>query len=152
MSGALFGSTVVEEVTRKPGANGHTYNLSYLGSWGQEDHGSKDPIFKTTRAKWTRGAGQALEFLLCKCEALSSNQKKKHQRQWEVRGEGLMRKTHARIRKKAGNVLGWTLSLSVDLKKSLSGKQGRQGPNLVGWAHTINNRGRHLSSTMNVVK
>jgi hypothetical protein len=31
------------------------------------------PISKITRAKWTGGMAQAIEHLLCKCEALSSN-------------------------------------------------------------------------------
>jgi hypothetical protein len=31
------------------------------------------PIFKITRAKWTEGMAQAVEQLLCKCEALSPN-------------------------------------------------------------------------------
>jgi hypothetical protein len=34
---------------------------------------SGDPISKITRAKWTGGAAQAGEHLLCKYEALSSN-------------------------------------------------------------------------------
>jgi hypothetical protein len=41
----------------------------------------RDPISKITRAKWTVGATQVVEYLLPKCEALSSNpsptQKKK---------------------------------------------------------------------------
>jgi hypothetical protein len=35
--------------------------------------GSQDPISKRTRAKWTGGVAQAVELLLCKGEALSSN-------------------------------------------------------------------------------
>jgi hypothetical protein len=33
----------------------------------------KTPISKITRAKWTRGVAQALEYLICKHETLSSN-------------------------------------------------------------------------------
>jgi hypothetical protein len=41
---------------------------------------SRDPIPKITRAKWTGGVAQALEYLLCKHEAKckpQSRQKKK---------------------------------------------------------------------------
>jgi hypothetical protein len=56
-------------------------NPSYLRDWHWKDHSSRstlaksfqDPIFKLTRAKWTRGMAQAVEGLLWKCEALSSN-------------------------------------------------------------------------------
>jgi hypothetical protein len=34
---------------------------------------SRDPISEITRAKWNRGVAQAVEHLLCKSEALSSN-------------------------------------------------------------------------------
>jgi hypothetical protein len=34
---------------------------------------SQDPISKITRAKWTGGVTQAVELLLCKSKALSSN-------------------------------------------------------------------------------
>jgi hypothetical protein len=59
----------------------HTCNPSYLEGWDQEDSGlgpaqedtSQDPIFKITRAKRTEGVAQAIEYLLCKCEAPSSN-------------------------------------------------------------------------------
>jgi hypothetical protein len=34
---------------------------------------SREPISKTTRAKWIEGMAQAAEYLLCKCEALISN-------------------------------------------------------------------------------
>jgi hypothetical protein len=34
------------------------------------------PIFKITRATETGGVAPVVEFLLCKCQALSSNQKK----------------------------------------------------------------------------
>jgi hypothetical protein len=34
---------------------------------------SQDPISKITRAKWTGGVTQAVECLLYKCKALSSN-------------------------------------------------------------------------------
>jgi hypothetical protein len=33
----------------------------------------QDPISKITKAKWTGGVTQAVESLLCKCKALSSN-------------------------------------------------------------------------------
>jgi hypothetical protein len=57
------------------------YNLSYLGGRDREDHSLKpaqanslrDPISKITRAKWTGGAAQVVEHLLCKLEDLSSN-------------------------------------------------------------------------------
>jgi hypothetical protein len=32
----------------------------------------QDPIFKITRAKWTRGEALTVQHLLCKCEVLSS--------------------------------------------------------------------------------
>jgi hypothetical protein len=31
------------------------------------------PISKITRGKWTVGVAQVVEYLLCKCKALSSN-------------------------------------------------------------------------------
>jgi hypothetical protein len=34
---------------------------------------SQDSISKITKVKWTGGVAQAIECLLCKCEALSSN-------------------------------------------------------------------------------
>jgi hypothetical protein len=47
-----------------------------LGGWDPEDWGlrpawansSQDPISKITRAKWTGGVAQAMEYLLCKCK------------------------------------------------------------------------------------
>jgi hypothetical protein len=55
----------------------HAYNPSYLVVSNREHHSSRlpqqDPISKITRAKWTGGMVQAVEHLLCKCEALSSN-------------------------------------------------------------------------------
>jgi hypothetical protein len=56
-------------------------NPSYLGSWDWENLGSRsawaissqDPVSKLTAAKWTGDEDQAVECLLCKCEALSSN-------------------------------------------------------------------------------
>jgi hypothetical protein len=33
----------------------------------------KTPVSETTRVKWTGGAAQAVECLLCNCEALNSN-------------------------------------------------------------------------------
>jgi hypothetical protein len=39
---------------------------------------SGDPISKTTRTKWTGGVAQAAEYLLCKCEALSSEPNPNH--------------------------------------------------------------------------
>jgi hypothetical protein len=52
-----------------------------LGGWDKEAHCSRPPwaknsrdlISKITRAKWTGGIGQVVEYLLCKCKALSSN-------------------------------------------------------------------------------
>jgi hypothetical protein len=52
-----------------------------VGDWDQEEqvlrpagaNSSWDPISKMTRAKWTEGVAQAVEHLLCKDEALSSN-------------------------------------------------------------------------------
>jgi hypothetical protein len=42
--------------------------------WGHPGgNSSQDPIFKITRAKWTGGVAQAVECLLCKLKALSSN-------------------------------------------------------------------------------
>jgi hypothetical protein len=42
------------------------------GGWrpAQADS-SKTPISKITRAKWTGGVAEAVEHLLCECEALS---------------------------------------------------------------------------------
>jgi hypothetical protein len=59
----------------------HTRNLSYLGEEDQKDpslrsapaNSSQDPISKITRAKWTGSMAQAVQHLLCKCEALYSN-------------------------------------------------------------------------------
>jgi hypothetical protein len=59
----------------------HACNSSYLGDWDQEDlswrpaltNGSRDPISKITKAKWTEVVAQAVEHLLCKGKALSSN-------------------------------------------------------------------------------
>jgi hypothetical protein len=64
-----------------PGTVAHIWNPSYLGGWDQEDWGSRpawanilqDPISKLTRVKWTGSVAQAVEHLVCKCEALSSN-------------------------------------------------------------------------------
>jgi hypothetical protein len=47
-----------------------------------------DPTSKITRAKWTRGGAQLVQHLLCKSEALSSNQshspKKKKEKEKEM--------------------------------------------------------------------
>jgi hypothetical protein len=60
----------------------HARNPSYLEGWDQEDHSlrsawkkksSRDPISKITREKWTGGVAQAVQHLLCKHKALSSN-------------------------------------------------------------------------------
>jgi hypothetical protein len=59
----------------------HTCNRSNLGGWGLEDHNWRpawanslqDLISKITRTKWTEGVAQAVEHLLCKHKALSSN-------------------------------------------------------------------------------
>jgi hypothetical protein len=59
----------------------HACNSSYLGDRDWEDHdlrpawayNSQDSISKITRAKWTGGVAQAVLYLLCKMEALSSN-------------------------------------------------------------------------------
>jgi hypothetical protein len=59
----------------------HACNSSYLGGWDQEAHGlrpawanrSQDPICKITTVKWTGPVVQAIECLLCKHKALSSN-------------------------------------------------------------------------------
>jgi hypothetical protein len=59
----------------------HICNPSYLEGLDQEDqswgpawvNSSQDAISKIIRAKWTEGVVQAVEHLLCKCEALSSN-------------------------------------------------------------------------------
>jgi hypothetical protein len=59
----------------------HAWNPSYLGGWDWEDQSSKpaqansslDPISKITSTKWTGDTAQAVECLLFKCEAPSSN-------------------------------------------------------------------------------
>jgi hypothetical protein len=59
----------------------HTCNPSCLGGWdGRIEVGGETrqvvhetPISKITRAKWTEGVAQAVEYLFGKCEALSSN-------------------------------------------------------------------------------
>jgi hypothetical protein len=53
----------------------HTYNPSYLGTEIRRIavQGHSDPISKIIRVKWTRGVTQAVECLICKCEALFSN-------------------------------------------------------------------------------
>jgi hypothetical protein len=59
----------------------HACNPGYLGGFDQEGRSSKpawanssqDPISKITRVKWTRGMAHAVEHLLCKHKALSSN-------------------------------------------------------------------------------
>jgi hypothetical protein len=59
----------------------HACNPSYLGSWDEEDlgsrltwaNGSQDPTSKLTREKWTGDVTQAIVCLLNKCKALSSN-------------------------------------------------------------------------------
>jgi hypothetical protein len=58
-------------------------------SWANN---SQDPISKITRAKWTGGLAQAVEHLLCKCKALSSNpvpskKKKKKKKRESERGD-----------------------------------------------------------------
>jgi hypothetical protein len=45
----------------------------FEASPGQIVHETPPPISKITRAKWTGGMAQAVERLVCKCEALSSN-------------------------------------------------------------------------------
>jgi hypothetical protein len=59
----------------------HTRDPSYLEAkiWRLKVPGRprqivpETPISKTTKAKWTGVVAQAVEHLLCKCEALSSN-------------------------------------------------------------------------------
>jgi hypothetical protein len=80
----------------------HFYYPSNLGDWDWEDqvsrptwtHSLQDPISKTTRAKCTGGVAQVAEYLLCKCEGLSSNPipppSKKKIRTWvALNGTGL---------------------------------------------------------------
>jgi hypothetical protein len=50
----------------------HVCNPSYLA----QANSSRDPTSKMTRAKWTGGEAQVIEYLVCKCEALSSHPKK----------------------------------------------------------------------------
>jgi hypothetical protein len=45
--------------------------VEVLGQPGQIVY--KTPIYKITKAKWTKSATQVVEHLLCKHEALSSN-------------------------------------------------------------------------------
>jgi hypothetical protein len=57
----------------------HLRHPSYLGGSDLKDHSlrppwansSRGPISKITRAKWAGVVAQAVEHLLCKCEALS---------------------------------------------------------------------------------
>jgi hypothetical protein len=55
----------------------HAYNPSYLLEDGfsrpVQKNSSRDPISKTTRAKWTADVVEEVERLLCKHEAPSSN-------------------------------------------------------------------------------
>jgi hypothetical protein len=44
------------------------------------------PISKTTREKWTGGASQDVEYLLCKYEALSSNSSPTRKKKKKKRG------------------------------------------------------------------
>jgi hypothetical protein len=50
----------------------------------------KTPVSETTRVKWTGGAAQAVECLLCNCEALNSNpsstEKKKKKPKKQIHG------------------------------------------------------------------
>jgi hypothetical protein len=54
-----------------------------LVTWDVDGHGLRpawensvrDPISKITRAKWTGGVAQVVEYLLCKCKTPCSNQK-----------------------------------------------------------------------------
>jgi hypothetical protein len=53
---------------------------------------SQDPIFKITRAKWTRDVARVVECLLCKGKALNTNprptkKKKKKLAQAEKKGD-----------------------------------------------------------------
>jgi hypothetical protein len=72
----------------------HTCNPSYLGGWDQEHcclkpdwaSTSLDSISKITSVKWTGGVAQAVEPILCKHKALSSNssptKKRKKKGEW----------------------------------------------------------------------
>jgi hypothetical protein len=61
-----------------------------LATW--EDHGSRiaqgnnsqDPISKITRGKWTGGMAQAVELLLCECEALNSPERERKRNDLKV--------------------------------------------------------------------
>jgi hypothetical protein len=73
-----LGNIILQAGGNKEKANqvwvAHTYNPSWLGSWDQEDQGSRtdqannsqDPISEITRE--TGGMAQAAECLLCKHE------------------------------------------------------------------------------------
>jgi hypothetical protein len=53
-----------------------TWEARMGGLWYETNSGKqfmRPPISKTIRAKWSGGVAQALEGLLCNCEALSSN-------------------------------------------------------------------------------
>jgi hypothetical protein len=73
----------------------HTCSPSYLRGWDWEDHGSRtawanslaDHIAKITRVKWTGGVAQAVECLLCKCEARSSSSSPKQNKQQQTTHE-----------------------------------------------------------------
>jgi hypothetical protein len=75
----------------------HTYNPSYLGGLGQENcslrpswaNSLQDPISKITREKWTGGVTQAVQCLLCKCEALSINPSPTKKKRKKKKKEGV---------------------------------------------------------------
>jgi hypothetical protein len=83
VSGGASGRYCSKETDIKPGTGGssHARNLNYLGGWDREDcslrsaqeYSSQALISKITRAKWTGGLAQVVEWLLCKYEAPSSN-------------------------------------------------------------------------------
>jgi hypothetical protein len=66
------------------GAGIRSTAVSGLGQSRQIVCETLSPISKITRATWTGGVAQAIEHLLCKCEALNSNPNlKKKKNHWQ---------------------------------------------------------------------
>jgi hypothetical protein len=77
-------------VKRTLGAGGSCLASRILATWeiDQEDHGLRPAwvnslqysISKISRAKWTGGVAQAVEYLLCNCEFIPQSHQNKQQK------------------------------------------------------------------------